>query len=295
MIDIRYHIYSIAAVFLALAVGIVIGTSFAKSFPSDTSGRHTIQRYEQDMRTLREAILQAHDTANKREAAVKAWQDYCRAIMPAVVKDKLYWRNVAVVQTGDSDDLTGSVKEALTLAGAQVTCTVDINSTFPFGDDTGISEALAGTGLGSTYDAKADRDRLFRILAQTISAGRYPYFVPKLEKAGVATFSGKCDAPCSLVVFVGGATSSDSSLVQVVDALLAPELQKQGVTVVGCETSDAKASYVPVWHKCGIATVDNADNAMGQTCLIYALGGETANFGTKDTADRLIPKSLENQ
>jgi len=295
LIDIRYHIYSIAAVFLALAVGIVIGTSFAKSFPSDTSGRHTIQRYEQDMRTLREAILQAHDTATKRETAVKAWQDYCRAIMPAVIKDKLYWRNVAVVQTGDSDDLTGSVKEALTLAGAQVTCTVDINSTFPFGDDAGISEALAGTGLGSTYDSKADRDRLFRILAQTISAGRYPYFVPKLEKAGVATFSGKCDAPCSLVVFVGGATSPDSSLVQVVDALLAPDLQKQGVTVVGCEASEAKASYVPVWHKCGIATVDNADNAMGQTCLIYALGGETANFGTKDTADRLIPKSLENQ
>ena len=295
MIDIRYHIYSIAAVFLALAVGIVIGTSFAKSFPSDSSGRHTIQRYEQDMRTLREAILQAHDSTTKTEATVKAWQEYCRAIMPAVVKNKLYWRNVAVVQTGDSDDLTGSVKEALTLAGAQVTCTVGITPAFPFADDSQISEALAGAGLGSTYDPKADRDRLFRILAETICTGKYQYFVPKLEKAGLANFSGSCDAPCSLVVFVGGAASPESSLAQVVDALLVPDLEKHGVTVVGCEPSDAKASYVPVWHKSGIATVDNADNAMGQTCLIYALCGETANFGTKDTADRLIPKSLETE
>ena len=293
MIDIRYHIYSIAGIFLALAVGIVIGSSFAKTFPSETSGRHTIQRYEQDMRTLREAIMQAHDTAAKREATIKAWQDYCRAVMPAVVKNKLYWRNVAVIQTGDSDDLTGSVKEALSLAGAQITCTVDISSAFPFGDDEKISQALSGTGLGSTYDAKADRDRLFRILGETICTGRYPYFIPKLEKAGVAKFSGSCDAPCSLVVFVGGATSAESSLAQVVDALLAADLEKRGVTVVGCEPSDVTASYVPVWHKSGIATVDNADNAMGQTCLIYALCGESANFGTKDTADRLIPKSLE--
>ena len=295
MIDVRYHIYSIAAIFLALAVGIVIGTSFAKSFPSDASGRHTIQRYEQDMRTLREAILQAHDTATKREAAAEAWQEYCRAIMPAVVKNKLYWRNVVVVQTGDSDDLTGSVKEALALAGAQVTCTVDIDPTFPFGDNPKISEALIGVGLGSTNDSKADRDRLFTILAETICTGKYPHFIPKLEKAGVATFSGKCDAPCSLVVFVGGASSADASLVQVVDALLAPALEELRATIVGCESSDAKVSYVPVWHKSGIATVDNADNAMGQTSLIYALGGETANFGTKDTADRLIPKSMEDQ
>lgn len=295
MIDIRYHIYSIAAVFLALAVGIVIGTSFARSVPSDASGRHTIQRYEQDMRTLRGAILQAHDTATKSETTTKAWQEYCRAIMPAVVKNKLYWRNVAVVQTGDSDDLTGSVKEALTLAGAQVTCTVDITSAFPFGDDAKISQALTDTGLGSTYDAKQDRDRLFRILAQTICSGKYAYFVPKLEKAGVATFNGSCEAPCSLVVFVGGSTSDESNLAQVVDALLAPDLVKLGVTIVGCEPSDAATSYVPVWHKSGIATVDDADNAMGQTCLIYALCGETANFGTKDTADRLIPKSLETR
>lgn len=295
MIDIRYHIYSIAAVFLALAVGIVIGTSFARSFPSDPSGRQTIQRYEQDMRTLKSAIVEAHGTAVKREAAVKAAYDYCRALMPTAVKNKLYWRNVAVVQTGDSDDLTGSVKEALSLAGAQVTCTVDIKQDFPFTDDQQISQALAGTGLGSTFDAKGDHDRLFRILAEAIATGKFSNFVPKLEKAGVASFNGSCDSPSSLVVFVGGAASPESSLAQAVDARLAVELQKLNATVVGCEPSDTKSSYIPVWHKSGIATIDNADNAMGQTCLIYALAGENANFGTKDTANRLIPKSLETE
>lgn len=295
MIDIRQHVYSLAAVFLALAIGIMIGTTFAKSHPSETAGRQTIARYEQDMSTLRSEILKATDTAAKKEARVKALQDYCRAMMPSVVGDKLYWRNVGVVQTGGSDDLTGSVKQALELAGATVTCTLDIQSTFPFGDDNAISKALADAGLGSTYDVKADRERLFRILALAICSGKHPYFVSRLEKAGVATFSGDCGKPCSLVVLVGGAAALTEDSAQNVDSQLIPELEKLGVTVVGCEATDAQVSYVPVWHKCGIATVDDADNAMGQTCLIYALNGETANFGTKDTADRLIPKALESQ
>lgn len=294
MIDIRHHIYSLAAVFLALAIGMVIGSSFGGNSTSNSSGRKTIQRYETDMRQLKDEIIKATQTEARKAAALKACQDYCRAVMPMAVKNKLHWRNVAVVQTGDYDDLTGSVKQALEMAGAQVTCTADISSAFPFADDTRISQVLINCGLGSTRDPKTDRDRLFRILTGTICAGKYSYLASKLEKEGVAVFSGDCDTASKLVVIVGGASSDAKTLAENVDAQLLTGFEKLGVTVVGCEASDAVRSYVPMWHKAGIATVDNADNAMGQTCLIYALNGETANFGTKDTADRLIPKTMES-
>lgn len=294
MIDIRHHIYSLAAVFLALAVGMVIGSSFARNSPSDSSGRKTIARYETDMRKLKDEIIRATQTKAEKVAALKACQEYCRAVMPLAVKNKLQWRNVAVVQTGDCDDLTGSVKQALELAGARVACTADISRAFPFADDTRISQVLINLGLGSTRDPKTDRDRLSRILAGTICTGKYSYLAPKLEKEGVAVFGGPCDKTSKLVVLVGGASSDAQTLSENVDAQLLAGFEKLGVTAVGCEASDAVRSYVGMWHKAGIATVDNADNAMGQTCLIYALNGETANFGTKDTADRLIPKTLES-
>jgi hypothetical protein len=295
LIDIRSHIYSLAAVFLALAIGMVIGTSFGGNSQSSSSGRKTIQRYETDMRELKGEIIKATQTKEQKSAALKECQEYCRAIMPMAIGDKLYWRNVALVQTGDYDDLTGSVKQALEMAGAQVTCTADINNTFKFSDDPAIRQALTSSGLATTSDPTADREKLFRVLANTISSGRYAYLASSLEKAGVALFSGSCDQPCKLVVIVGGASSDSQNLAQNVDAQLLACFQKLGITVVGCETSGAVLSYVPVWHKAGIATVDNADNAMGQTCLVYALNGEMANFGTKETADRLIPKTLENR
>ncbi len=170
----------------------------------------------------------------------------------------------------------------------------DVSSEFRFANDGAISQALTSSGLSTTLDPKADRDKLFRVLANTICSGRYAYLASNLERSGVAVFSGSCDQQSKLVVIIGGASAETQNLAQNVDAQLIACFEKLGVTVVGCETSAVAISYVPVWHKAGIATVDNAENAIGQTCLVYALNGEMANFGTKDTADRFIPKSMEN-
>jgi hypothetical protein len=295
LIDVRHHIYSLAAVFLALAVGIVIGTSFAGRSPSADAGRRTIQRYESDMRALKDEILKASGTAADNEAALKACEQYSRAVMPLAIRDKLYWRNVAIVQTGGSDELTGSVRKALETAGAQITCTVDIGTEFRFADSSSVAEVLSGNGLGAAVDPKTDRDKLFRLIADTICTGRYSFLVPTLEKAGIATFSGNCSRSCKLVVLVGGAESDLQNRAQSVDAQLLARFASIGVTAVGCEASASASSYVPVWHKSGIATVDDADSAMGQTCLVYALNGEIANYGAKPTAERLFPKSLESE
>lgn len=293
MIDIRHHVYSLAAVFLALALGMLIGSSFAAHSPSGSAGRRTIQRYETDMGSLRLEIIKAARNSAEKDMSLKAYREYCTAVMPMVINSKLNWRNVAIVQTGDYDELTGSVKKALEMAGAQVTCTADIDDTFSFGDDAKISQFLVNHGLGSTHNPKSDRDKFFRIFANTLCTGKYAYLVSSLEDSKIAVFNGSCDKSCKMVVLVGGASSVSKNLSQSVDAQLLGQFEKLGVTVVGCETSDAASSYIPAWHKAGVATVDNADDAMGQTCLIYAINGETANFGIKKTSDRLIPKTME--
>ncbi len=247
------------------------------------------------MGTLRDEILKASGTAADKDAGLKACEQYCRAVMPLVVRDKLYWRNVAIIQTGGSDDLTGSVKKALETAGAQVTCIVDISTDFPFADESGIADVLTSNGLGAAVDPKTDRDKLFRLIADTVCSGRYSFLIPTFEKAGIATFTGSCNRSCKLVVLVGGADSDLKNRAQSVDAQLLARFASLGVTAVGCEASTSASSYVPVWHKSGIATVDDADSAMGQTCLVYALNGEVANYGAKPTAERLFPKSLESE
>lgn len=295
MIDIRYHIYSIAAIFLALAIGIVIGSSFAKSSPSDSTDRRIIQRYENDMNTLKVEITKKTRTAADSEIKAKQYQDFCHTIMPFVIKDKLLWRHVAIIRTGDYDDLTGSVKQTLETAGAQVTSITDIQRDFQFDDDQKISEALTNAGLGPGSDAKQSRDKLYRVLVSAICSGKYANIVSRFETAGIAKFTGDYYRPMKLVVLIGGATSPDTDTAEALDSQIISQLEKLGITVVGCEPANAGSSYIPEWHKMGIATVDNANTAIGQLDLIYALNGETASFGIKDTADRLIPQTLEKK
>lgn len=295
MIDARYHIYSLAAVFLALAVGIVIGTSFVKGTSPADSAHRTIRRYEGVMRKLQVEISRASQDAAAKDAISKNCQDFCSAVMPVVLKDRLAWRNVAIVQTGDYGQLTGAVKRALELAGSQVTSVTKFNRSFSFGDNANIGSILADCGVTIEPDAKEPREALLQIIAQTIYTGKRTDLLPKIEKAGVATFTGDYYRINRLVVLVGGSATDAGNSADDLDNALVAQLESSGVRVVACESTSAASSYVPAWSRIGIATVDNADSPIGQVALVCALNGENADFGLKKTADRLTPQTLEKK
>ncbi|MGC8862183.1 MAG: copper transporter, partial [Armatimonadota bacterium] len=208
MIDIRYHVYSLAAVFFALAIGIVFGTTFAKSSPSTESERRTIQRYENSMRILKRELEKAAEDAARLEAVARSCEEFCNAALPIIVQGRLQWRNVAIIQTGDYDDVTGSVKRALELAGAHVTSVTSISRAFPFDDEAKIAAVLKSFGAGEGENNKA-KQRLFRIIADTVRAGTYAHLVSKLEAAGVAKFTGTYDKymRVRMIVLVGGSAA----------------------------------------------------------------------------------------
>ena len=292
MIDLRYHIYSLAAVFFALAIGIVVGTSFARRLPANANERHIIQRYENSMRVLKREIESVSQSAAQKEKIAEKYEEFCRAILPIVAKGRLINRNVVIVQTGDYDEIVGYAKTALEAAGARITSVIDIDRSFPFDNNERVARVLTDCGLTSPDPAKAT-DRLLGAMAEMLFNADYSYLPTKLEKHGVAKFTNSSfPTKARLFVLVGGANSENTNTSSIVDHRLIQAIDRQNVTVVGCEGSSTIASYVPAWSKAGIATVDNADSAIGQIALICALNGEKAHFGTKETADRFIPLSL---
>jgi len=62
---------------------------------------------------------------------------------------------------------------------------------------------------------------------------------------------------------------------------------------VGIELSTAANSYMGLYKKQKISTVDNVDSIIGQTSLIQILTGREGNFGIKETADSLMPSQNE--
>lgn len=297
MIDLRYHIYSIAAVFLALAMGIIIGTSMISKNSTDKSARNTIRRYEANMNKLKDEITLASAEASNQSAIADKYRSFCKVLLPQVVSGKLEGKNIAIVQISDDDDLMGQVRQALQQAGAKITSTTKMNIEFNLENTREISSILVSIGMEpSVVDDKILVEKLFGILAENLSNGMLAEALPKLSTAGFATVVGDYYAKNNVIIIIGGNSKvDDDAKVSLILSNLLEQLEKRNITIVGCEASNANLSYIPFWKKYGIATVDDADTAIGQMSLVFAAGGEVANFGIKDTADRFVPQSLENE
>jgi len=62
-----------------------------------------------------------------------------------------------------------------------------------------------------------------------------------------------------------------------------------GVPTVGVELTSTEPSQVPWYEGLDISSVDDLQTTAGQAALIYALTGSRGAYGTKSTADSLLP------
>jgi len=109
----RYHAASLAAVFLALAVGLLIGVGFGSDVVDGTA---------QDIEdSLRADLDDANAKVDDLEADLAAEHDLASSLSPAVVENRLRGREIAVVSFGDLDDsLTDGIRAAINPSGARL-------------------------------------------------------------------------------------------------------------------------------------------------------------------------------
>ncbi len=148
MIDFRYHVVSIVAVFLALAVGIVLGSATLKA-PILRGGEQITQDLRNDRQDLREDIVDL-------EQQVRAGEGFAEQIAPRIVDGRLDDRSVLIVAApGAEDPLVSDVAVMLEQAGASVAGTVSLRERYLEEDTDGQLDDLVAELLPSGEDLSA--------------------------------------------------------------------------------------------------------------------------------------------
>ncbi len=291
MIDLRYHVYSLAAVFFALAIGIVIGTSFVAKPADVTHMKNISDKYERNMTTVRQemdkqqAVLRnTRDELTKNDKALTA-------VVPIAIKSRLLYHNVAIVQTGDYDDLTARLRVLVESAGANVTSVTKISTTFDFENADAMAEIATATEIWPEQGENT-RTAVLHAVADAISLSRRSDRLPTLEEKRMLTLTGDYNRRNTIVLLVGGASAEETRRCELVEGPIIDGLTTRNTRVVACEPFSVGASCITHWKRMNIATVDNADRPAGQIALVCALTGEKANFGQKPTANRFVPETL---
>lgn len=279
----RYHATSLIAVFIALAVGILVGAQFGGDALNNTRRdlEHSLVGNLQDARSQVEEL----------NAQLNRSNEFSERVYPVLTRDRLQGKRYAIVALGGlPSPVTEEVEEALAPTGGRL---VGVGVVREPVDVNGLAEDLAKTRFA---DLRTNPDGLGELGTglgrQLVIGGDLPEVVRGHLFSRASGSFGGLDG-----VIVVRDQPEDMGPVQREKASQLEEALMSGATAtrvpaVGVETSTDDSSSISFFHSSDLASVDDVDLAAGKLAMVFALLGAEGSFGVKNSADRLLPDLL---
>ncbi|MDG4824545.1 copper transporter [Asanoa sp. WMMD1127] len=312
MINFRYHVVSLTAVFLALAIGLVVGTAALNGPVADSLNQRVSE--------LRKDNTQLRDSVSSLQEEVKREEDFATEMAQVALPGRLTGRKILMVTLPTGRDQADQVRTMLTTAGATITGRIDMQDSFF--DPNNAEELLylaasaaqpniPTTGLPSNSDGVETASALLASAVLDRTQGVAP---PAAELTALLTayekakYLGYADAgkdkvtePAQAVVIVSGLPYVDKDSAQKDQAVvtMVSQFDKQGAVVVaGNGASDG--NVVAAIRSDGalvksISTVDNANTPQGQLVAALATAemvnqGKAGQYGLGAGAASMMPQ-----
>lgn len=308
MINFRYHVVSLTAVFLALAIGLVVGTA-ALNGPVADSLSANVNALRKDNQQLRETVGSLQEEVTREE-------DFAREAAPSLLAGKLTGRRILVVTLPSGDKHVDGVIEMLRQTGVTITGRVDIQDKFVNSDNSvdllGLAARAAqptvpanglpgnsnGVETSSAFLASALLDRPDGV---SVTDQDRRAVLDAYSKAGYLNVTDKVTGPAEAVVLVSGQPYVDSNSAQKDQAVvtMTEQLDKAvPLIVAGSGTSAGNVVAAvrddPALAKT-ISTVDNANTLQGQVVTALAaieqiINKKAGQYGLGTGVTSLLPK-----
>lgn len=279
----RYHAASLAAVFFALAIGILIGSQVGGDILDNTR------------KDLESSLTGDLDEARSRIDDLEVEQgwadDFGNSAFPALTENQLAGDRIGLVGFGSlPSEITDSVGDAIQPTGAELVA-VGVIRQPP--DTNALSESLTGTKLLAVDQTDEILER-YGVTAgrQIVNGGR---IFARTKSDLMSQSSGQFGNLDGLIIYRGDPGDLEPEEAETTDLLDRSLIEGANSTrsqVVGVEEVDTDPSSVSYFADNGTTSVDNLDQPAGKVSLVYALGGAEGSFGVKDGSDRLLPELL---
>jgi hypothetical protein len=274
MFDFRYHALSLVAVFLALAIGILLGATIGNSLVSDADNGIRSSLH-QDVINARSAASQAQSQLSQRDKIISS-------ALPMLVQGELSGERVAIIATGSlPSSIESEVRQTIETAGG----TVDSVSEFDVPNQLDSIEQAANVRGRNPEIVQGFARRVARSILNGAGVSI------RMHKSLTDTMRGDYHG-ASAVVFYRSAppdqeTDQDKALREGFENGLADGVDSTNEQVVGVEEQNTDPSQVPWYKDHKMSSVDSVDLPGGQIALVYALTGESGSYGVKDGSSPL--------
>jgi hypothetical protein len=301
VISLRTHAISLAAVFLALAIGVVLGSGLL----SNT----LLSGLRDDKRELQNQINTLTDDKNALNEKLSAADEFDAQMSPRIVRDALVDKTVVIFRTPDTtDDDVEAIARLVGQAGGSVSGTVSLTQEFV---DANSAEKLlsvvnspivpAGKQLSTaSVDQGSQAGDLLGIAllinkdpkVQVVDDAQREAVLAALRDTGFVTYGNqRIGAANTALIVTGGGLGDDAgnrgATVARFAAGLAPH--GSGAVLVGRDGSASGTAAVAVTRSdaalsAAVSTVDDIGSESGRLTTVLALGdlingGRTGQYG----------------
>jgi hypothetical protein len=281
MFDLRYHVASLVAVFVALIVGILVGVGLAPSGVNRTD--LSLARAQRNQ--AQNSLAQAQAQLSQLQKTQKAFQ----LAYPAVMRDLLKDRRIGVLYVGSADSgVNHAIDETLQDAGADPATRV-LSLSVPV-DAQSVDSALFDKGAKFVKYVGNDKlESLGNALGTEFAAGGPTPLWKTLGHELISERTGNARQPIDGVVVVRTAKPQEGDTMRFLRGVYSG-LASAGVPAVGVENTNTKLSAVKVFRARGLSAVDDMDELTGRAALALLLAGaQSGAYGTGDNADGILP------
>jgi hypothetical protein len=279
MFDLRYHVASLAAVFLALIIGILVGVGISDQGLFDKAKKSLLEQRVANLQArLDDASRRSSEATREREAG----KTFIKEAYPVLIHNRLHGQRIAIVFVGSaSGGARSAIDRALTDAGAQqlrlraLTVPIEPNR---------LDSALISAQNTQDYAGKSHLESLGRALGEELVLGGETPLWNSLTDALVEERAGGTKQSADGVVVVRTAAPQRDGTSRFLLGLY-EGISGAGVPAVGVETTDTADSAVAVYRKAGLSSVDDVDTPTGRLALVLLLAGApSGQYGLKPSA-----------
>jgi hypothetical protein len=307
VINFRYHVVSLTAVFLALAIGLVVGTAALNGPVVDTL-KDRVDALSKDNSNYRAQANQYREELNRT-------QEFATEVSPALLNGKLTGRKILVVVLPSGQDYAEDVTAMLKVAGAAITGTVTVQDKFfePANAyelldlaDKASRPTVPVEGLPLNSDGVETSSALLAVAllqrTQPVSAADLTAVLTAYTEPGYLNVSDEIAPGAEATVVVSGlppvdrdAAKKNQNAITLTTQFAKDRPLVVGGNGIGDGNLVAEVRADPYLVK-NISTVDNVSTEQGQlatamTVVERVVSGKVGQYGLSAGASSQVPKA----
>ena len=282
-INFKYFIVSIGAIFLALGVGILIGTSMGSSVDIQEQNAAIVTDIDKQFKQLKEKDDKLTETNKNLLAKIDNIKDFIAENESLLSDQKLSGKKLALISFNEKANVD-SVKNALTNAGASIELDIQIKDEVL--NTTNLEKINTKLSLKFTK-----KEEVISYIANAIKNSSDTSSLASLEELGlikVKANNGTYDTVNAILVFNGSTSSGKTKFPSLIKPIL--DQIKVDKYTVAIATSGENVG-LKEFSKIKVSSIDNIDEAAGRVSLIDLLASSNiiGSFGNSLEGDKLLP------